>query len=104
MYKSMQKNKILQNLNSKNELDYQLSHSFLQSGFYDSFSLFHSDFEPSYPTKIYDPQPLSKRIRIDYVMVSEKLKTSCKSVEIIKDNIIDTLSDHYPVRAKFVIQ
>ncbi|WP_183576085.1 endonuclease/exonuclease/phosphatase family protein [Mucilaginibacter sp. X5P1] len=104
MYNSMKKNKILQNLNSKNELDYQVISSFLQSGFYDSFSLFHNDFEASYPTKIYDPQPLSERIRIDYIMVTEKLKASCKSVEIIKDNVTDTLSDHYPVKAEFVIK
>ncbi|MDB5091576.1 MAG: hypothetical protein JWR09_5570 [Mucilaginibacter sp.] len=103
MYKSQQKNKVLQNLNNKNELDYKVIRSFLQSGFYDSFSLFHSNFESSYPTKVYDPQPVSEKIRIDYMMVSEKLKQSCKSVEIVKDNVTDTLSDHYPVKAVFAM-
>lgn len=68
------------------------------------FSLFHTRFQYSYPTKVYDPQPISERIRIDYMMVSKALKRQCKDVEIIKDNITDTLSDHYPLRAVFAIQ
>ncbi|WP_316836024.1 endonuclease/exonuclease/phosphatase family protein [Pedobacter nutrimenti] len=100
MYVTQQKNKVLQNLNGRNQLDYQVIRAFLQSGFYDSFSLFHKYFEESYPSKVY-PGPLSDKIRIDYMMISEKLKASCSSVEIIKDGVTDTLSDHYPVRAEF---
>jgi exodeoxyribonuclease-3 len=100
MYVGQQKNKALRNLNSKNELDYQVIRTFLQSGFYDSFSLFHKNFEASYPSKIY-PGPLSDKIRIDHVLISEKIKKSCKDVEIIKDGVTDTLSDHYPVKVVF---
>ncbi len=104
MYKAQKKNKVLQNLNTRNELDYKVLGAFLQSGYYDSFSLFHNGFESSYPTKVYGPLPASEKIRIDYIMISEKLKTSCKGVEIIKDKITDTLSDHYPVKAVFTMQ
>jgi len=94
-------NKVLQNLNNKNEIDYQVIHSFLQAGFYDGFSLFHKNFESSYPTKVFGNVPLSSEIKIDHVLLSKELKKTCKKVEIIKDPVTDTLSDHYPVRAVF---
>lgn len=99
MYAGQQKNSILRNLNAQNEIDYQVLRSFLEQGFYDSFSLYHLQFDPSYPTNMYPNEPLSEQIRIDYILVPAELRNGCKQVEIIKDPVTDTLSDHYPVKA-----
>ncbi len=104
MYLAQRKNKVLRNLNDKNEIDYQVIRSFLQAGFYDGYSLFHKNFESSYPTKVFGNVPLSDKIKIDHILISKKLRTICKKIEIIKDPVTDTLSDHYPVKAVFSIQ
>jgi exodeoxyribonuclease-3 len=78
MYQGQLINKVLQNLNSKDELDYQVIGSFLKSGFYDSFYLFHKSFEASYPSKVY-LVPISEKIRTDYMLISENLKNPVKA-------------------------
>lgn len=103
MLTAQKSNKILRNLNPQNQLDYQVLRSFLQQGFTDSYSLFHQNFEATYPTNMYPNEPLSEQINIDHIMISRELKGNCKDVEIIKDAITDTLSDHYPVKAIFYI-
>lgn len=104
MYIAQQKNSVLQNLNEQHELDFQVIRAFMLAGFNDSFSLFNKTFIASYPSKVYFNVPLSEKIRIDHILLSGKMKTSCKKTEIIKDNVTDTLSDHYPVKAVFNVQ
>lgn len=100
MHLAEKSNKILQNLNEDNEIDYKVLHHFLDAGFSDGFSLFHKTFDNSYPSKVY-PVPVSGLSRIDHVLISEKLKEKCKRTAIIKDDVTDSLSDHYPVKAIF---
>lgn len=103
MQLAQEKNKVLQNLDENNKLDYKVIRTFLDAGFYDSYSLFHKKFESSYPTKIYPVIPLSEKIKIDHILLSKEIKDRCKQVEIIKDAVTDTLSDHYPVKAVLFI-
>jgi exodeoxyribonuclease-3 len=104
MYLAQQKNSVLQNLNEKNEIDYQVIRTFLQAGFYDNFAQFNKTFEASYPSRVYFSVPLSEKIRIDHMLLSKSMKVSCKKIELIKDAVTDTLSDHYPIKATFRIQ
>jgi exodeoxyribonuclease III len=101
MYAAQQKNSILRNLNDKNEVDYQVLRTFFKQGFSDGYSLFHKGFEASYPSKVYPDVPVSDKIKIDHILISKRLRRNCQEVEIIKDAVTDTLSDHYPVRAVF---
>lgn len=103
MQLAQQKNKVLQNLNENNQLDYNVIRTLLDAGFYDSFSLFHKKFERSYPTKIYPALPESEKVKIDHILLSPEMKNKCTGMEIIKDAVTDTLSDHYPVKADFII-
>ncbi len=101
MFVAEKKNKVLQNLNEANEIDYKVVRGFLNAGLFDSFSLFHKTFQNSYPSMVYPTVPLSSKCRIDHLLISEKLKKRCKSLEIIKDSVTDTLSDHYPLKSVF---
>jgi exonuclease III len=100
---AQEKNKVLENLDKNNEIDYKVIRSFLDAGFYDGFSLFHKKFERGYPTKVYPAVPQSDNIKIDHILLSPEIKNACKKVEIIKDPVTDTLSDHYPVKAMLFI-
>jgi exodeoxyribonuclease III len=104
MIVSQAKNKVLQNLNRKNEIDYTVLSRFLNNGFYDSFSLFHTSFQHSYPSNVYAAEPVSSRCRIDHLLISRKLKSHYKSLEIVRDAVTDTLSDHYPLMATFSLR
>jgi exodeoxyribonuclease III len=103
MYAAETKNSILRNLNEQQELDYAVIRSFLQQGFYDSFSLTSKKFDASYPTKVFPGTLISGQVKIDQVLLSAKMKVRFKSAAIIKDAVTDTLSDHYPIRETFII-
>ena len=103
MYLKQKDNEVLRNLNSKNEIDYQVIDSFLKKGFYDSFSLFHSAFESSFPTKVFPTVSPNDFVKIDHALISKKLKRASKEVNLIKDAVTDTLSDHYPLKVIFRI-
>lgn len=102
MLLAQKENKILQNLDGNNEIDYKVLRTFFAAGFYDGFSLFHKKFESSYPTKIYPKTPVSEQIKIDHILLSSEIKNACKKVDIVKDPVTDTLSDHYPVKAVLI--
>lgn len=104
MYVAQKQSKALRNLNDKNEIDYQVIRTFLNAGFYSGYSLLHKKFEASYPSQVYPSVPLSDKIKIDHILFTKKLKNDCRKVEIIKDPVTDTLSDHYPVRADFILK
>lgn len=101
MYAQQQRNKILRNLNAENQLDYQVMRSFMNQGLFDSYYLFHKNFEVSCPTKMYPNVPKSDLTCIDHILLSEDLKSQCQNVTLIKNAVTDTLSDHYPIRAIF---
>lgn len=103
MYIAETNNKVLRNLNAQKQLDYQVVRTFLNNGFYDSFSLIHQPFDNSYPTKVFPGTTVSDLIKIDQVLLSAKMKASFKSAAIIKDAVTDTLSDHYPIREVFAM-
>ena len=103
MYVEEMKNSKLRNLNKDNNIDYQVISRFLENGFYDSFSLFHKTFQSSYPSKAYALAPVSSQCRIDHMLISQKIKTKCKGMEIIKDVVTDTLSDHYLIKLRLLL-
>ena len=98
------KNSVLRNLDARKELDYQVVRTFIDNGFYDSFSLLQKPFDNSYPTKVFPGTTTSDLIRIDQVLLSAKMKADFKSAVIIKDAVTDTLSDHYPIREVFELR
>jgi exodeoxyribonuclease-3 len=99
MFAAETKNKILQNLNVKHQIDYRVVSRFFNWGFNDSFALFHKTFERSYPTKVFGSVAVSNECRIDHLLISKKLMDKCQSLQIVKDSITDTLSDHYPLKS-----
>jgi endonuclease/exonuclease/phosphatase family metal-dependent hydrolase len=86
-------------VNSKFTFDFTAINTMREAGYYDAYTLFHSDFKRSFPT--------AKRImpgdqgrRIDYAFLSPELKEKCVSAEIIHDAVTRYLSDHYPLVVK----
>lgn len=101
MYLKQKENGVLQNLNGNDEIDYQVIDSFLKNGFFDSFSLYHKEFDSSFPTKVFPSVSPDDFVKIDHVLVSKKMKKASIDAVLIKDAVTDTLSDHYPVKAIF---
>jgi exodeoxyribonuclease-3 len=68
------------------------------AGYKDILLKFHKDFQHTIPTTRYKSR-YSKRI--DFVYVNPKLEKAARSAEIIRDNVTDNISDHYPVFVTF---
>lgn len=89
-----------ENLGKDEELDYTVQQKILDAGFIDDFKVFHPNFEPSAPTKLFYDQ--SKHpLRYDYLYVSDNMKDSLVTCDLVKDDFTDIYSDHYPVMLMF---
>lgn len=55
----------------------------------------------TYPTRTFGLQPPYNTFRHDLILASGNLAANCQKVEIIKTELTDYLSDHYPVVATF---
>ncbi|WP_339709197.1 endonuclease/exonuclease/phosphatase family protein [uncultured Kriegella sp.] len=101
MYLKQKENPKLRNLNHSNKIDYQVIDSFLEKGFFDSFSLYHKEFDSSFPTKVFPSVSPDDYVKIDHMLLSKKMKRASVDVVLIKDSVTDTLSDHYPLKTIF---
>lgn len=81
-------------------MDFRVIDTMLAAGYTDAFTLFHSDFHPSFPSRKRF-MPGDAGVRIDYAFLSPALKDECMSAEIVHDPITRFLSDHYPLVVKF---
>ena len=87
----------IRNLNN-GQFDYSVINAIEKAGFQDILLKFHKDFQPTFPTDNYKAI-ISKRI--DFVFVNPELGKTAISAEIIRDNVTDKISDHYPVFVTF---
>ncbi|WP_335645382.1 endonuclease/exonuclease/phosphatase family protein [Pedobacter steynii] len=95
MLKSDENSKI-SNAN-QGRLDYSVTDALLKAGFLDTWSMKHHAFDYSYPSVEFGPVPDSSKERIDYIFISKDLKKTMLKSAILKDDISDHLSDHYPI-------
>ncbi|MBN8877661.1 MAG: endonuclease/exonuclease/phosphatase family protein [Sphingobacteriales bacterium] len=69
-----------------------------KAGFSDTYHLLHKETESSIPTKSHMGEDgVNKLARIDYIFLNPRLASKCVKAVILKDNVTDTLSDHYPM-------
>ena len=87
----------IRNLNN-GQFDYSVTNAMEKAGFQDILLKFHKDFQPTIPTEKYKAR-FSKRI--DFVYVNPELGKTAISADIIRDNVTDNISDHYPVFVTF---
>lgn len=87
----------IRNLNN-GQFDYSVINAIEKAGFQDILLKFHLDFQPTFPTVKYKAI-ISKRI--DFVYVNPELGKTAISADIIRDNVTDNISDHYPVFVTF---
>ncbi|MEQ7799676.1 endonuclease/exonuclease/phosphatase family protein [Pedobacter sp. ASV1-7] len=86
----------IKNVNN-GKFDYSVIQSLLSAGFVDSWKLMNpSSFEKSAPTPIMKADR-DQYVRIDYIWASKRLAKRIAVANIIKDEITDRLSDHYPM-------
>jgi exonuclease III len=76
------------------KIEYTAIREIIDAGFTDTWKLFHTQYEKSAPTKVRKHTNYS---RIDYIWVNEQLKKNCAAAYLVKDNVTDYLSDHYPM-------
>ncbi|WP_256010162.1 endonuclease/exonuclease/phosphatase family protein [Desertivirga xinjiangensis] len=89
-----EKNNLETRITRNGEIDYTAIQKLLDAGLYDSWRLFHQEYEKSAPTKIRNHNNYT---RIDYIYINAALKNDCIAAELVKDDLTDVLSDHYPM-------
>ena len=82
--------------------DYSVIEKFETAGFVDLFKLKNNEFLGSYPTRVFSLEAyLLKQERIDYIFTTSDLADKCSEANIIRDQMTDQMSDHYPVLVVF---
>lgn len=76
------------------EIDYTAIQKLLDAGLVDTWRKFNSTYDKSAPTKLRKHQNYT---RIDYIYVNQTLIPYMVDATLVKDNLTDTLSDHYPM-------
>lgn len=79
-------------------IDYSVTGAVKKAGYTDMIAMLHNEFQYTIPTVKYKSK---YPMRIDYVWANSLLRNKVKSVEIIRDDVTDRISDHYPVVAIF---
>src|SRR5690606_34612435 len=75
------------------KIEYSTIQNILDYGFFDSWRMFSSKYEKSAPTKL---RSHNNYTRIDYIFISHSLSNDYEKAYMVKDNVTDYLSDHYP--------
>ncbi|WP_235062809.1 endonuclease/exonuclease/phosphatase family protein [Indibacter alkaliphilus] len=82
------------------QIDYSVIGHVLDAGYSDVIKKIHPDFINSVPTEGHRKRN-SKLRRIDYIFVNPVLIDNVIRAEIVKNELTDHLSDHYPVFITF---
>jgi exodeoxyribonuclease III len=83
-----------------NALEFTVIDRLLQAGFVDVAAA-AGNFEPTVPSTFNTDQDHEVPARIDYMFVTPDLAPLVKSVERMKSDLTDSISDHYPLIATF---
>ena len=78
---------------NKGKIDYTVIQKILDAGFYDTYKIFNKYYDKSAPTKMKNHNNYT---RIDYIWVNKQAKPDCLDMFIVKDDLTDYMSDHYP--------
>ncbi len=90
------------NLNNGN-LDFSVTDEMIKAGFIDAYYVYNRKFKNSVPVKK-EMKSNSILRRIDYIWVNPALSKKLVKANIIHDVVTDSLSDHYPVLAEFIME
>ncbi|WP_199118205.1 endonuclease/exonuclease/phosphatase family protein [Pedobacter sp. ASV28] len=75
-------------------IDYTAIQKLLDAGLQDTWHLFNSTYDKSAPTQL---RRHHNYTRIDYIFINEALKVDAIDATLVKDDLTDVLSDHYPM-------
>lgn len=76
------------------EIEYTAIQKLLDAGMIDTWRKFNTVYDKSAPTKLKKHQNYT---RIDYIFMNQALAPYAIDATIVKDQLTDTLSDHYPM-------
>lgn len=76
------------------EIEYTTIQKLLDAGMIDTWRKFNTVYDKSAPTKLKKHQNYT---RIDYIFMNQALAPYAVDATIVKDQLTDTLSDHYPM-------
>jgi len=92
MKASEARNAHIRNLNN-GEIDYSAMQKIIDAGYFDTWRRFNKKFEKSAPTSI---KKHNNYTRIDYILANKTLKKVCLKAYMIKNELTEKISDHYP--------
>ena len=78
------------------ELQFEVTNIIAKSNFIDSCIVFGQQQNTTVPTSSNQDQSHSK-MRLDYIFVSESLKNNLSSYKVVKNELTEKASDHYPI-------
>jgi exodeoxyribonuclease-3 len=79
-----------------NALELGVIDQLLQAGFIDAAAA-AGNFQPTVPSAFSTDQAHEVPVRVDYIFVSPALAPYVKQVELLKSDLTDAISDHYPL-------
>ncbi|RYG22199.1 MAG: hypothetical protein EOO07_00540 [Chitinophagaceae bacterium] len=91
---SSEKNNADTHITKDGEIAYTAIQKLLDVGMIDTWRMFNKAYDKSAPTKIRKHQNYT---RIDYIFANEALKPQLLDATLVKDELTDKLSDHYPM-------
>jgi len=83
-----------------NKLEYTVIDKLLGAGFVDVGAAM-ANFDPTVPSAFSTDKDHELPVRVDYMFVTPDLAPFVKSVERVKTDLTDTISDHYPLIVTF---
>src|SRR4030042_6741724 len=69
----------------------------ISSGYLDSALIFNRKTITTVPTGVKQDEAHLTDMRLDYIFISDSLKKKVKNYSVVKDDLTDRASDHYPV-------
>lgn len=89
-----EKNNLGTAITHNGEIEYTAIQKLLDYGLIDTWKTFNPVYDKSAPTKIRKHQNYT---RIDFIFINEALRAYAIDATLVKDEVTDFLSDHYPM-------
>lgn len=87
----------LKKFTTNGKLRFEAIDKIISSGYYDSARHLDKNKEPTVPTGLNQDPAHSANLRLDYIFVSESLLPRLATYSVIKTDLTDKASDHYPI-------
>ena len=87
----------LSKFTTNGKFSFDVINKITSSSYIDTAEVFRKESVSTVPTEITQDEANLTEMRLDYIFVSDSLKNKIKSYSVVKNNLTNKASDHYPV-------